>query len=282
MTIEEIAHSFVAAALDMTIYPFIQKPSQEEVTAMSYPTSVSSDEDPDLVPCPISSLCPRVPRASVAQHVILQCPYRRVECIYEGCSAEFVVLEREAHEAVCPGRQTECPHGCGLLLRAGELPSHSPLCPCLPRRCPYAFAGCTSGPIPQGDFEEHLAMRMQEHMSLLATQVEQLQRRSDATEQRWQHVAKSEMAEATAVVVSTVSAKLRDLTFFHLVLAFILFVVWRMLPLWIAMPLVAFQGKRFYKRSLVPVCRNQGQRMHVVLVFTMLCGVLLWIATSIW
>ena len=104
------------------------------------------------------------------------CPFSERGCNWEGRYEEL-----QQHMDVCDFASSTCEH-CGETLSKADFEAHSQTCPQMPKPCPLADLGCTLPAVKQSELQQHLETSHPQHMSILASKVQFLEKRLETLE----------------------------------------------------------------------------------------------------
>ena len=104
------------------------------------------------------------------------CPFSERGCNWEGRYEEL-----QQHMDICDFVSSTCEH-CGETLSKADFEAHRQTCPQLPKPCPLADLGCTMPAVKQRELQQHLETSHPQHMSILASRVQFLEKRLETLE----------------------------------------------------------------------------------------------------
>ena len=130
--------------------------------------------------CPLEDIeCPNdcgkvLQRQSMANHIEVECPRRKVDCQYCQLSGEHQFIEGQ-HKEECPKFPINCPNECEV----GSIPreaivAHKQECPLEVIECKYYSIGCRNT-MARKDWCKHEKEKMEEHLHLTSNGLSECQ-----------------------------------------------------------------------------------------------------------
>ena len=105
------------------------------------------------------------------------CPFSEAGCNWEGKFEEY-----KQHTDVCDFASVPCEY-CREIVFKDQLKAHIQSCPSAPRECPLAALGCTlRSATSRDELLKHMEEEISQHFSILAVQVQGLEKRLDHTQ----------------------------------------------------------------------------------------------------
>ena len=153
-----------------------------ELRALDEHVNPTPSKNKQLVGCPFTKVkCVHCKgtfrRCDVERHQSSECHQRPFVC--ELCEEYGSTYERvvNEHAQICSCRPVDCPNGCGSVVQHHRLVDHlSKTCELSQVECEFSHAGCDVRVIRK-DLPGHLADNMAKHMSLLASENQELKSR---------------------------------------------------------------------------------------------------------
>ncbi|KAL0346328.1 UNVERIFIED_CONTAM: hypothetical protein Sradi_4464100 [Sesamum radiatum] len=94
----------------------------------------------------------------------LNCGFRTMTCINEGCSSRFCAAQSDYHDSVCPFKILKCEQNCSAIIMRREMDRHCiTVCPMKLVKCPFHSVGCQSS-IPQCTVGQHKSEDLRSHL----------------------------------------------------------------------------------------------------------------------
>ncbi|KAL0334259.1 UNVERIFIED_CONTAM: hypothetical protein Sangu_1582100 [Sesamum angustifolium] len=94
----------------------------------------------------------------------LNCGFRTMTCINEGCSSRFCAAQSDHHDLVCPFKILKCEQNCSAIIMRREMDRHCiTVCPMKLVKCPFHSVGCQSS-IPQCTVGQHKSEDLRSHL----------------------------------------------------------------------------------------------------------------------
>ncbi|KAK4432203.1 hypothetical protein Salat_0982400 [Sesamum alatum] len=94
----------------------------------------------------------------------LNCGFRTMTCINEGCSSRFCAAQSDHHDSVCPFKILKCEQNCSAIIMRREMDRHCiTVCPMKLVKCPFHSVGCQSS-IPQCTVGQHKSEDLRSHL----------------------------------------------------------------------------------------------------------------------
>ena len=132
-------------------------------------------------------------RKDIKEHMMKNCPLRRVKCQYCNHENTFTVVTG-THYGVCPNYPVKCSFNCGQRgIRRAEMAKHESLCPLKPVPCPFQSAGCKVQ-LVQKDLSDHMATYTANHLDMVTKAFDSLRTRAETAE-RELHATRTEMED---------------------------------------------------------------------------------------
>ncbi|KAJ9538296.1 hypothetical protein OSB04_031029 [Centaurea solstitialis] len=149
----------------------------------------------------------------------LECKFRPMDCMNEGCTTRYCAAQKEHHEAICPFMVLPCEQKCSDFVMRREMDRHCvTICPMKLVNCAFYTVGCESS-IPRCNVQQHNADDLSSHLlyiiraahkeandEKLKYRVEQILKLSNA-----EKLARARDARALTYLIKDAEAKLGPL-----------------------------------------------------------------------
>ncbi|CAH1436913.1 unnamed protein product [Lactuca virosa] len=97
----------------------------------------------------------------------LECKFRGMDCVNEGCTTRYCAAQKENHEAICPFMILACEQKCPDFVMRREMDRHCvTICPMKLVNCAFYTVGCKSC-IPKCDVQKHNTDDLSGHLLLI-------------------------------------------------------------------------------------------------------------------
>ncbi|CAA0842785.1 TRAF-like superfamily protein [Striga hermonthica] len=94
----------------------------------------------------------------------LNCSFRTINCLNEGCNFRFSAAQMEQHDQTCPFKIIQCEQNCSESIMRRDMDRHCiTVCPMKLVKCPFYSVGCHSS-IPQCTIEQHRSESLDAHL----------------------------------------------------------------------------------------------------------------------
>lgn len=99
----------------------------------------------------------------IAKHR-LECKFRPLDCVNEGCTTRYCAIQKENHEAICPFMILPCEQKCSDFVMRREMDRHCvTICPMKLVNCAFYTVGCKSC-IPKCNVQQHNVDDLSSHL----------------------------------------------------------------------------------------------------------------------